>query len=125
MRISPNCCLLSTLAHRARERQYIHPITGKAEVAIDFPDKFYMGGFGRDCAFEARAEDDGILIRLVRSAGEKRAVEIHLHHYLLAGILDDLAQSLAGREPIDEPHRQPLLSAARNLTTALEQRPNP
>jgi hypothetical protein len=98
----------------------MHPITDKAEVAIDFPDKFYMGGFGRDCGFEARAEDDGVLIRLLRSSGEKRAVEIHLHHYLLAGILDDLAQSLTGREPIDEPHRQPLLNAARNLAAALE-----
>jgi hypothetical protein len=55
----------------------MHPITDKAEVAIDFPDKFYMGGFGRDCSFEARAEADGVLIRLVRSEGEKRAVEIH------------------------------------------------
>jgi hypothetical protein len=98
----------------------MHPIADKAEVAIDFPDKFYVGGFGRDCVFEARAEADGVLIRLVCSEGEKRAVEIHLHHYLLAGILDDLAQSLAGREPIDEPHRQKLLDAARNLVAGLE-----
>ena len=101
----------------------MHPITDKAEVAIDFPDKFYVGGFGRDCAFEARAENDGVLIRLVRASGEKRVVEIHLHHYLLASILDDLAQSLAGREPIDEPHRQPLLEAARKLAEALERKP--
>ena len=98
----------------------MHPIADKAEVAIDFPDKFYMGGFGRDCAFEARAEDDGVLIRLVRSGGEKRVVEIHLHLYLLAGILDDVAQSLGGREPIDEPHRRPLLEAARKLVATLE-----
>lgn len=100
----------------------MHPITDKAEVAIDFPDKFYMGGFGLDCAFEARAEDEGVLVRLVRPSGEKRAVEIHLHHYLLAAVLDDLAQLLAGREPIDEPHREPLLKAARNLAAALERR---
>lgn len=103
----------------------MHPIADKAEVAIDFPDKFYMGGFGRDCTFEARAEDDGVLIRLVRSSGEKRAVEIHLHHYLLAAVLDDLAQSLSGREPIDEPHRQPLLEAARRLAAALERKAAP
>lgn len=98
----------------------MHPITDKAEVAIDFPDKFYMGGFGRDCSFEARSEDDGVLIRLVRSGSEKRTVEIHLHHFLLAGILDDLARSLAEWEPIDDSHRQPLLDAARRLATALE-----
>jgi len=45
----------------------MHPITDKAEVAIDFPDKFHSGGFGRDSAFEARAEADNVLIRLVRS----------------------------------------------------------
>jgi hypothetical protein len=103
----------------------MHPITDKAEVAIDFPDKFYMGVFGRDCAFEARAEDDAVLIHLVRSGAEKRDVEVHLHHYLLAGVLDDLAQSLAGREPIDEPHREPLLKAARNLVAALERQAAP
>ncbi|HVC51261.1 MAG TPA: hypothetical protein VND87_04495 [Stellaceae bacterium] len=41
----------------------MHPIVDKAEVAIDFPDKYYSGGFGRDLSFEARAEDDGMLIR--------------------------------------------------------------
>jgi hypothetical protein len=98
----------------------MHPITDKAEVAIDFPDKFYSGGFGRDSAFEARAEADGVMIRLVRAGGEKREAQIHLHHFLLASILDDLAQSIAGREPIDEVHRLPLLDAARKLAAALE-----
>ncbi len=69
----------------------MQPIADKAEIAIDFPDKFYMGGFGRDCAFEARAEDDGVLIRLVRSGGEKHEV-----------------------------HRSPLVTAARRLAAALD-----
>jgi len=98
----------------------MQPIADKAEIAIDFPDKFYMGGFGRDCAFEARAEDDGVLIRLVRSGGEKRVAEIHLHHFLFANILDELARSLGEREPIDEVHRSPLVSAARRLAAALD-----
>jgi hypothetical protein len=98
----------------------MHPITDKAEVAIDFPDKFYSGGFGRDSSFEARAEDEGVLLRLVRAGGEKRAAAIHLHHFLLAAILDDLASSIAEREPIDQVHREPLLNAARNLAAALE-----
>ena len=98
----------------------LHPIIDKAEVGIDFPDKYYSGGFGRDSSFEARAEDEGVLIRLVRQGGEKRAVAIHLHHYLLAGILEELARSLAERQPIDIAHREPLLVAARALATALE-----
>jgi hypothetical protein len=98
----------------------LHPIIDKAEVGIDFPDKYYSGGFGRDCSFEARAEAEGVLIRLVREGSDKRAVAIHLHHYLLAGILDELAVSLSGREPIDATHREPLLAAARSFAAALE-----
>lgn len=98
----------------------MHPIADKAEVAIDFPDKFYMGGFGRDCAFEASADADGVLIWLVRSGDEKRVAEIHLHHFLFASILDELARSLDEKEPIDEIHREPLLNAAHRLAVALE-----
>ena len=94
----------------------MHAITDKAEVAIDFPDKAYMGGFGRDCSFDAHADADGMTIRLVRTSGEKREADIHLHHFLFAGILADLA----GIQPIDETHRQPLLAAARKLAAALE-----
>jgi hypothetical protein len=71
----------------------MHSIPDKAEVGIDFPDKFYIGGFGRDSGFEAKAEEDAVLIRLVRSGGEKRVVEVHLHHFLLANILNDLAMT--------------------------------
>jgi len=98
----------------------LHPITDKGEVAIDFPDKYYSGGFGRDCSFEARAEDDGVLIRLVRASSDKRTVSIHLHHFLLAGILEELARSVVEREPIDATHREPLLAAARAFAAALE-----
>ena len=98
----------------------MHEIADKAEVTIDFPDKFYMGSFGRDCSFEAHAENDGVMIRLQRSGSEQRNVEIHLHHLLFANILADLAASLAAREPIDNVHRPPLLAAARQLATAIE-----
>jgi hypothetical protein len=103
----------------------MHPISDKAEVAIDFPDKAYIGGFGRDCSFDAHADADGMTIRLVRTFGEKREADIHLHHFLFAGILDDLARSLGEREPIDDVHRRPLLAAARNLAAALERRTPP
>jgi len=98
----------------------LHPIIDKAEVGIDFPEKYYSSGFGRDCSFEARAEDEGVLIRLVRAGSDKRVVAIHLHHFLLAGILEELARSLGERAPIDAAHREPLLDAARGFTAALE-----
>jgi hypothetical protein len=86
---------------------------------IDFPDKAYMGGFGWDSGFEARADADGMTFKLVPSSGEKRQVEGHLHHFLFVGILDDLARSVAEREPIDDVHHMPLLEAAQKLATAL------
>jgi hypothetical protein len=98
----------------------MHQISDKAEVAIDFPDKFYMGGFGRDAEFEARAESDGMLIRLVRPGTEKRKVEIHLHYYLLANILEEFAQSLAAQNSIDELHREPSLKSVHMLQDTLK-----
>ena len=47
----------------------MQPVQDKAEVSIDFPDKFYMGSFQRSSKFEARSEDDGLLIKLVRPGG--------------------------------------------------------
>ena len=101
----------------------MHSITDKAEVAIDFPDKAYSGGFGRDSSFEVRAEEDGMLLRLVRGSGERRAAEIHLHHFLLAAVIEDLAAALAARPPLDEAHRLPLLRAAQQLAAALDRAP--
>ena len=100
----------------------MHQISDKAEVAIDFPDKFYMGGFGRDAEFEARSEDDAVLIRLVRSGAEKRRVDIHLHYFLFANILEELAASIAQRKPIDDLHRKPLATAVNTLAAAIEGR---
>jgi hypothetical protein len=108
------------VARRHMREAAMHPITDKAEVAIDFPDKFYRGSFGRDCSFEARAEPDGVLIRLVRPGEDRRAAEIHLHHFLLASILEDLARSFAECEPIDAVHGEPLRRAAQAFAQALD-----
>jgi hypothetical protein len=100
----------------------MHSITDKAEVAIDFPDKAYIGGFGRDGRFEVRAEGDGMVLRLVRGSGERGEAEIHLHHFLLAAVIDDLATALAAR-PWDDAHRL-LLQAAQKLAAALDATPS-
>lgn len=34
----------------------LHPIADKAEVSVDFPDKAYMGSFGRHSQFDAYAD---------------------------------------------------------------------
>ncbi len=103
----------------------LKPITDRAEVAIDFPDKAYMGSFGRASSFEATADAEGVTIRLARGGEERRRVEIHLHHYLFAGVLADVAAALAALPPLDEAHRARLLEAARALAAALDRPPAP
>ncbi len=95
------------------------PITDKAEVSLDFPDKAYMGSFGPASSFEVAAESDGVVIKLSRSGEEKRLVEFHLHYYLLGDILGEMAAALAARPAIDEAHRRPLAEAVEKLAAVL------
>lgn len=98
-------------------------IVDKAEVSIDFPDKAYMGGFGRDSSFQARATPDQVVLRLERPGEDRRVAEIHLHYYLFADILDAIASSLSQQAPIDDLHRAPLAAAAARLCESLERKP--
>jgi len=41
------------------------PIIDKAEVSIDFPDKFYHGTFSRSSRYDVLLDDQGIHITLV------------------------------------------------------------
>ncbi len=50
------------------------PIPDKAQVSIDFPDKFYMGPFGRESRFDATANKEGVHINLDRQGEERRHV---------------------------------------------------
>lgn len=101
------------------EKSSTHPIHDKAEVSIDFPDKFYMGSFSRGAKFEARAENDGLLIKLTRTGENRRKVEIHLHHQLLADILSEWAVSLANEPPMQEDHSETLRDALAQVEDAL------
>ena len=100
----------------------LHPILDKAEVSVDFPDKAYVGSFGRHSQFDAYTDTDSVAIRLVRPGEDRREAVVHLHYGLLAGILAELATSLAARDPLDEQHRMELSEAAKQLAAALEPR---
>jgi hypothetical protein len=101
------------------KKSSVNPIPDKAEVSIDFPDKFYIGSFPRDAKFDARAENDGLFIKLTRTGENRRQVEIHLHHQLLADILSEWAVSLAKEPPMQEDHRETLLAALARVEGAL------
>ena len=83
------------------------PIADKAEVSIDFPDKFYMGTFARESRFDVTADAEG-----------RRKVGLHLHYYLLAGILDAMADAVEADVEIGKTQRRHLSSAAGRLEAA-------
>ena len=101
----------------------LHPIIDKAEVSVDFPDKAYIGSFGRHSQFDAYADDDSVAVRLVRPGEDRREAVMHLHYGLLADILVEIAKSLAARPELDEQNRTDLNEAAKQLYRSLEPRP--
>ena len=100
----------------------LHPIADKAEVSVDFPDKAYIGSFGRHSQFDAYANADDVAIKLVRPGEDRREAVMHLHYGLLAEILVELAKSLASRDQLDEQHRSELSEAAKALSASLAPR---
>jgi hypothetical protein len=78
-------------------------ITDKAEVSVDFPDKAYMGSFGKESSFDVKVGPDEVLVRILRSGDERREVAVHLHYFLLADILAEIGQGLAKQE-LDQTH---------------------
>ncbi len=71
------------------------PIVDKAEVSIDFPDKFYHGSFGRSCSFDVKIDDDGYHISLDRPGPEHRHVSFHLQHHLFVNILEAITEQIS------------------------------
>ena len=93
----------------------LHPIADKAEVSVDFPDKAYLGIFGRHSQFDAYANADDVAIKLVRPGEDRREAVVHLHYGVLAEILAELASALAARDPLGEQHRSELSEAAKRF----------
>ena len=70
------------------------PIPDKAEIALEYPNKFYIGTFERTARFDAHLDKAGVSLMLERTgdASEKKAVRMHFHYALFAEILQELAQ---------------------------------
>lgn len=94
------------------------PITDKAEVSIDFPEKFYMGSFGRESRFEVSADKDGIHLHLDRPGEERRHVAFHIHYYLLEDIIGGLAEAIGGVKDLEPDHKKRLWDVADRLAKA-------
>jgi hypothetical protein len=98
------------------------PIPDKAEVALEYPDKLYIGTFERTARFDAHLDEAGISLSLHRTgdADVRKTIRMHFHYGLFAEILRDLAKTVASVPLSDAEHRDALREAARALYLALE-----
>jgi len=97
------------------------PIPDKAEVALEYPDKFYIGTFERSARFEAHLDATGIALVLERTgdADARKSVHMHINYALFAEILDDLAASVEALPMTDHEHRAAMAEAAKRLYMVL------
>jgi hypothetical protein len=102
------------------------PIPDKAEVALEYPDKLYIGSFERTSGFDAHLDEAGIALTLHHGGDEsvRKSVRMHIHYVLFGEILAELAAS-AGKGFTGEAHRQSLAKAAEDLAAALRAVPQP
>jgi hypothetical protein len=98
------------------------PIPDKAEVALEFPDKVYIGTFERTSRFDVHFDDRGIALNLQRGrdAEAYKAVRMHLHYALFAGILRELAKTVSSVPMNSAVNKDTLRDAAKALYLALD-----
>jgi hypothetical protein len=98
------------------------PIPDKAEVALEYPDKLYIGTFERTARFDAHLDETGISLSLHRTgdAAVRKSVRMHFHYALFADVLHDLAKTVSSVPPADAAHRDALREAAKALYLALD-----
>ena len=103
------------------------PVPDKAEVALEYPDKFYVGTFEHSSRFEAHLDGSGFALVLTRPGAEdvRKSVHLHISFGLLAGILRELASSVAAIPKDDIAHREQLAEALAELQQALGNGPKP
>jgi hypothetical protein len=96
------------------------PIPDKAEVAVEYPDKLYIGTFEQTARFDAHLDKAGISLSLHRTGTDdvRKSVRIHFHYALFTEILRDLAKTVASLP--DVTHREALRDAAEALYLALK-----
>ena len=101
------------------------PISDKAEIALEYPDKLYVGTFERSSRFEAHLDPTGIALILDRPGPEdvRKSIHLHINFGLFADILRELA-STVGRIPKDDVlHHDQLTQAVTELHKALTGNP--
>lgn len=99
------------------------PMTGKAEIVLEYPDKFHIGTFGRTDRFDARFEANEVLltVQCEDATGACRSMRLQLQPQVFVDLVSALAQSVCATAP-SEVHREALCAAAETLHHALAAR---
>jgi hypothetical protein len=93
------------------------PVPDKAEIALEYLDKLYIGPFERSSRFEAHLDKTGIVLVLERpgDADARKSVHVHFHYALFADMLSDLAKTVSAALPGDTPHRNERAATRRQV----------
>jgi hypothetical protein len=104
-------------------QQMTKAIPDKAEIALEYPDKLYIGTFERSSRFEAHLDSTGFALVLERPGADedRKSIHMHLNFGLFAGILAELASTVARIPKDDIMHRDQLAQAVDQLHKALHQ----
>jgi len=103
------------------------PIPDKAEIALEYPDKLYIGTFQNSSRFDAHLDETGVSLTLDRTgdADTRKSVRMHFHYALFADILRDLAKTVALIPREDAVHKDALRTAAEALYRSLSEDTKP
>ena len=98
------------------------PIPDRAEVALEFPDKVYIGTFEWTSRFDVHFDERGISLNLQQGgdADAHKAVRMHLHYALFAEILRELAKTVSSVPLKGSVNKDTLRDAAKALYLALD-----
>src|SRR6516162_939921 len=102
------------------------PIPDRAEVALEYPDKLYIGTFEHSSRFDAHLDEKGISLSLYRmgEVDQRKSIRMHFHYALFVEILRDLARTVSVLPPADVQHREALRDGAKALYRALDNTPS-
>ena len=97
------------------------PISDKAEIALEYPDKLYVGTFERSSRFEAHLDPTGIALILEKPGAEdvRKSIHMHINFGLFADILRELASTVEHIPKYDILHHDQLTQAVAELHKAL------
>ena len=97
------------------------PIPDKAEIALEYPDKLYVGTFEGSSRFEAHLDPTGFALVLERPGADdvRKSIHMHIKFGLFASILSELAATVAAIPKDDILHRDQLARAVGELHRAL------